>query len=77
VTFVLRLETAEGQTAELLRQHIGNTPADQTWHEVSVSLADYAGQQVTLILTTEEGPAGDGTGDWAGWETPRLLYLVD
>jgi hypothetical protein len=77
VTFVLRLETAGGQPVELFRQYLENTAANHNWHSVSLSLADYAGQHVTLILTTEEGPAGDGTGDWAGWETPRLLYLVD
>jgi hypothetical protein len=74
VTFVLGLETAAGQSTELFRQHIENTPPNQTWHDVSVSLAQYAGQTITLTLTTENGPAGDGTGDWAGWETPRLLY---
>lgn len=77
VTFVLRLETAEGETVELFRQYIENTPDNQRWHDVSIPLSDYAGQTVTLILTTEAGPAGDSTGDWAGWETPRLLYSVD
>jgi hypothetical protein len=31
-------------------------------------------QNIVLVLTTESGPAGDGTGDWAGWESPRLLW---
>ena len=74
VTFVLHLETAAGQSIELFRQHIENNPANQTWHNIAISLAEYAGQTITLILTTEEGPAGNGIGDWAGWETPRLLY---
>ncbi len=74
VTFVLRLKTAAGYQTELLRQHIENTPPNQTWHDITLSLAEYAGQTITLMLTTENGPAGNGTGDWAGWETPRLLY---
>jgi hypothetical protein len=42
----------------------------------TVSLADYAGQAVNLTLTTEVGPAGNGTGDWAGWGNPRLIWEV-
>jgi hypothetical protein len=71
---VLAVETADGQTTELLHQYIENTPANQTWHDISISLAPYAGQSITLRLSTDNGPAGNGTGDWAGWKTPRLLY---
>ena len=41
-----------------------------------VSLAAYAGQRVRLTLRTESGPAGDVTGDWAGWERPRLIWQI-
>jgi hypothetical protein len=74
VTFILRVETADGQREELLRQYIENVPTNQTWHDVSIPLTQYAGQTITLTLTTENGPAGSSTGDWAGWQTPRLLW---
>lgn len=75
-TFIVTIQPEGSAPVELLRQHVGNSEADQTWHPVSVSLAAYAGQPVTLTLQTEVGPAGDGTGDWAGWETPRLFWEV-
>jgi len=73
VTFVVHLGTPNGELQEIYRGHVANDTADQTWHTIEISLADYAGQAVTISLATENGPAGDGTGDWAGWETPRLL----
>ncbi len=76
VTFILTLETAEGETIELLHQYIENIPANQTWRPIEIPLTPYAGQTISLTLTTENGPAGDGDGDWAGWETPRILYQV-
>jgi hypothetical protein len=75
-TFVLRIQKVGEESVELFRRHIGNSVTDHDWHEVEVSLADYAGQEVTLTLATETGPVGDGTGDWAGWETPRLIWII-
>lgn len=74
VTFVVTIQANGAKPIEIYRQHIGNEAADHKWHDVSVSLAPYAGQGITLTLSTESGPAGDGTGDWAGWETPRLFW---
>jgi hypothetical protein len=75
-TFVLLLETEEGETVELYRQHVSNSDGDRDWHDVSVSLAQYAGEHIALTLTTEAGPIGDATGDWAGWERPRLMWSL-
>lgn len=75
-TFILRIQFAGEATQELFRQHIYNTKPDQRWHAVNIPLAKYAGQHVRLTLVTENGPSGDGTGDWAGWETPRLMWSV-
>jgi hypothetical protein len=67
---------AAGQERPLFDQLLTNQPADQLWHDVQISLADYAGQTITLILETDPGPQGDTTGDWAGWETPRITYAA-
>lgn len=72
VTYRITIQTADG-THELLNQTI--LPND-TWFPVSISLAEYVGQEVTLSLETTAGPAGDDTADWAGWETPRLMWDV-
>jgi 4-amino-4-deoxy-L-arabinose transferase-like glycosyltransferase len=75
-TFIITVQPGGQPPAEIFRQHIGNTFADRTWHVGNVSLADYTGQAVILTLTTEVGPAGNGTGDWAGWGNPRLIWEV-
>jgi hypothetical protein len=74
VTFALNVTTEDGETVELWRMHVENEEAAHKWHEIQVSLLQLAGQEITLTLATEAGPAGDGTGDWAGWETPRLMW---
>ncbi len=74
VTFVVTVSPEEGPVEELMRRHIDASPEHRDWHNVSLSLEDYAGRQITLTLATETGPAGDGTGDWAGWDEPRLLW---
>jgi len=73
VTFVLKIKGESGQEMEVYRQHVGNDPEDREWHEVNVPLNEYSGQDVKITLATEVGPAGDGTGDWAGWERPRII----
>ena len=73
VTFVVTAQPAGGAARELYRQHVGNDDADRRWHAVTVPLDEFAGQTVTFTLATEAGPAGDGTGDWAGWDAPRIV----
>lgn len=73
-TFVVEVAPEAGPADVLYREDVTNDAAGQGWHEVNLPLAKYAGQTVTLTLRTEAGTAGDATGDWAGWETPRLLW---
>ncbi len=71
VTFVVVAQPEGGEPREVFRQHVGRETVD--WLPARVSLADLAGQRVTLTFITETGPAGDGTADWAGWDSPRIL----
>lgn len=73
VTFVATIQAQEGAPEEIFRQHISNDMADRDWHSAEISLAAYAGSTLNLTLATENGPLGDGTGDWAGWGAPRIL----
>lgn len=75
-TFVVTVQPESGAAIEIYRHHVSNTLADQKWHLATLSLAEYAGQTITLTFHTESGPNGDTTGDWAGWETPRLIWEV-
>lgn len=75
VTFVaLVTTTAETAVTELHRIHINNDENGRRWHPLTIPLTPYTGQTITLTLTTEIGPQGDASGDWAGWEEPRLIW---
>jgi hypothetical protein len=45
---------------------------DRRWLPVEVSLGAFKDKLVRLILVVNNGPAGDGRYDWAGWGEPRL-----
>jgi hypothetical protein len=58
----------------LVEQHLSpQIPSDLAWQELFVPLADYAGQQVHVILETTPGPAGDASADRAGWGIAWLM----
>lgn len=76
-TFVVLAETETQPATELFRWHVSNDPSGQDWHEITVPLTEFTGQNILLTLATEPGPAGDTTGDWAGWETPRIIYRAN
>ncbi|MEJ2751689.1 MAG: hypothetical protein P8169_03240, partial [Chloroflexota bacterium] len=77
VTFSAVIQGQHSGPVEPYRRHISNETADRGWHPETISLADYAGEIITLTLITENGPQGDGTGDWAGWGAPRILRSAE
>jgi hypothetical protein len=72
--FSVNVQGEPDQSAKVYERYVSNAQPDQTWHEVDISLAAYAGQSITLTLETDPGPNGDTTGDWAGWDSPRIVY---
>ena len=76
VTFVVTAQAAGEPAQELYRRHVGRNEDGRGWHAAEVSLAEWAGRPVTITLSTEEGPAGDGTADWAGWDAPRVVRVL-
>ncbi len=58
---------------KIFEQTVGNAEADRFWHPAIVDLSAWAGQTVTLTLSTGPGPNSDFTGDLAGWGLPRLV----
>ena len=77
VAFVVTAQPAGQPARELYRAHLANDAEGRGWHAVALPLDAFAGQMVTITLATEAGPAGDGTGDWAGWGTPRVVRRID
>ncbi len=62
----------EGEHRLLFSEHVGNDPKEQG-HDREVSLAPYAGQEVTITFVTQPAPGGDFTGSEAGWANPRVM----
>ncbi len=44
------------------------------WRDASISLAEWAGQTVTITFITTPGPRRDRSFDWACWAEPRIRY---
>jgi hypothetical protein len=63
VTFIV---TVAG--AEVFREHV----LPGAWQERRVSLAASRGQVVRIRFTTDPGPAGNVTDDWAAWGDPCI-----
>jgi hypothetical protein len=71
---MVSMQEEDQQPVKLYRAHLANDQSGHDWQDVRVSLAPYAGKQVRLTLSTKPGPQSDSTGDWAGWDSPRLLW---
>jgi hypothetical protein len=78
VEFRLSVRAADGDTL-LFERRLKPTIAlaDRDWFDVDASLDRWAGQEVTLELSTEaEAPQGESI--WmSGWEVPRLVTPTD
>ena len=74
--FVVQIQTEDMPPTDIYRQYVSNNQSDQKWHEVTIPLQQYAGQVVTFTLMSEPGPNGDFSGDWAGWESPLIMWDV-
>ncbi len=57
----------------VFERYVSNTDAERFWQAVIVDLSQWAGQSVSLTLSTGPGPNGDFTGDLAGWGLPRIV----
>jgi tetratricopeptide (TPR) repeat protein len=61
---------ADGQ--RIFLEHLDKAMAREGWHQRTVDLAPWTGQELMLTLAVTPGPAADPTGDWAGWGEPQV-----
>jgi len=54
-------------------EHVDKAMSRQGWHERTVDLAPWAGQEVALAVAVTPGPVADPSGDWAGWAEPQVV----
>jgi hypothetical protein len=69
VDFTIDIQTTPDSFHRIYQKYINpkSDPSRQNWTDDTVTLERYSGQKVTLLLTTEGGPAGDTSCDSAGW----------
>jgi hypothetical protein len=77
VEYIVYLKAADGRSHTLFDRYIDpkNIPDDRKWHDLSIDLSAYGGQEITLTLTTLPGPKGDATYDWSGWANPQIVVF--
>lgn len=69
VVFGVTLTDEDGRQHKLLEAHHSNGP----WRDERISLAEFAGQWVTLRCQTDCGPNDDAEADSARWAEPRIV----
>ena len=87
VGFTIELQDPSGAIKKMFSRYIDpkHNPAERHWLRGSLDLSAYSGQRITLLFSTDPGPKGDTSYDWAAWSdlhfTPdrttqpfRLLY---
>jgi hypothetical protein len=47
--------------------------SDRKWNDISIDLAQYAGETVDVIFNTRSGTKDDRNGDFAVWGEPRIV----
>jgi hypothetical protein len=73
VEFVVDI-TSGGMRRRLFRKYIDpkNNAAERHWQDHEISLDEFAGQKVDVILSTTAGPGGNLNYDHAGWSGLRI-----
>lgn len=71
-----RLELKDGDRIDTLFETLldpRDVPADRAGRPIRIDLSRYAGREVQLLFSTDPGPAGNASADWAGWAALRFI----
>jgi hypothetical protein len=68
VTFSVNLQS-RGESVTVFEQYVDpkNNLDERRWQDFTVDLSRWSGQPAELIFSTDAGPVGDATYDWAFW----------
>jgi tetratricopeptide (TPR) repeat protein len=66
-TLRVLVEDAAGHATPVYERAVNHDLAARGWIRGDADLSRWAGQELTLVLETGAGPAGDTTDDWFGW----------
>jgi hypothetical protein len=75
VTFEIYLN-ASGKRSLIFSRYIDpkSNISDRKWHEFTIPLHEYAGEDVTIGFATSPGPNRNNAYDWAYWINPRFTF---
>ena len=69
VGFTVEIEDAKGKIAKAFSTYIDpkHNKEERRWMEGAIDVSHYRGQTVELLFSTDPGPRGDTSYDWAAW----------
>ncbi len=69
VGFTVEVRDARGRVTQVFSNYIDpkHNFRERTWMNGEVDLSAFHGERVDLLFSTDPGPRGDSTYDWAGW----------
>ena len=75
VDFTVSVRLADGSVVKLFSRYVDprQIVQDRGWIGNRVPLGAFAGQSISIILSTSTGPRGDSQFDWAFWGEPRVI----
>lgn len=75
VEFTVSARLADGSVVNLFSRYVDprQNVQDRGWIGNRVPLGAFAGQAISIILSTSTGPKGDSQFDWALWGEPRVV----
>jgi len=75
VVFSVSIRRADGRQTKVFSRYLDpvHVTTDQRWIDVELSLNQFAGSEVALILDAAPGPNGNHTADWSAWSSPRMF----
>ena len=71
-TLRVLVQDAQGQETPVYERWVSRELAGRGWIRGDADLSRWSGREVTLVLETGAGPAGDTTDDWFGWANVAL-----
>jgi tetratricopeptide (TPR) repeat protein len=77
VQFDITVHTAQ-HTRNVFSRYLDpkNVPAHRGWDPYEVDIGEWAGQTITLTLTTGAGPNSNMLYDWAAWGEPQITQPI-
>lgn len=74
VGFTLEVKTPSGQIEKLFSNYIDpkHNLEDRRWMDGEVDLSRFRNQEIVLLFSTDPGPRGNSSFDWAAWSDLRF-----